>query len=171
MKIKAVRNDRGFTLVELIAVVAIVGVLAVSSALSLNAVFSMRAKRAAKTVDALLSQCRIDNLSGIDSTLCIRYDAAEDTCTAELARTDEGTQTVYKTEPLGERISVTFTVNGTAVTAADGIMPSVTFSMETGAVTSFAGAADGWSQAQIAVSGAKTYTITLFRLTGEHSLS
>lgn len=58
------RNNRGFTLVEVIVVVAIVGILAGIVSLSVNHVFANRARKFVSACDAMLTRCRVETLSG-----------------------------------------------------------------------------------------------------------
>ena len=57
-------NNRGFTLVELIVVIAILGILAGVMSYSVNQIFSGQARQFADEYDALLTQCRVSTLSG-----------------------------------------------------------------------------------------------------------
>lgn len=60
-------NNKGYTLVELIVVVAIIGILAGTLTLSIGLVSTNRTRKAAQTLDDMLSQCRVLTLSGAES--------------------------------------------------------------------------------------------------------
>ena len=60
----AVKNHKGFTLIELIVVVSILSILAGAVLYSVNSVSSTRARRFSSELSALLSECRINTLSG-----------------------------------------------------------------------------------------------------------
>lgn len=57
-------NNKGFTLVELIVVIAILGVLAGAMSYSINQIFSNRIRKFANEYDAMLTRCRVETLCG-----------------------------------------------------------------------------------------------------------
>lgn len=58
------KNNKGFTLLELLVVIAIIGILLGAMTYSVNSVSGTRAKKFASDLSALVSQCRIDTMSG-----------------------------------------------------------------------------------------------------------
>jgi len=56
-------NNKGFTLLELIVVIAIMAVMTALIVPKLSAAFSNEAMVAAKKIDAAISKCRIDNMT------------------------------------------------------------------------------------------------------------
>lgn len=61
------KNNKGFTLLELLVVVAIIGIVVGSMTYSINSVSSTRAKKFASDLNATMSQCRVDTMSGAPS--------------------------------------------------------------------------------------------------------
>jgi prepilin-type N-terminal cleavage/methylation domain-containing protein len=81
------RNNRGFTLVEILVVVAILGALIGIISMSVSSVFSERAKRCASEADAYISMCKVNCMSragdiyivlDVDGDGCIRGRYYED---------------------------------------------------------------------------------------------
>lgn len=164
---KKKRNNKGFSLIELIAVIAILGILAVIAGGSLSGVASMRSRKAAGLTQAMMAQCRLDNLSGRSSTLTLRYDGSQKAYYAELSDSSG----CYKSEKLGEdkHIGLTVSVGSNSVDVKSSSV-TMTCSMETGAVTSLSAASGSWDFATVTVAGGRSYSLSLIRMTGSASM-
>lgn len=72
-------NDRGFSLVELIVVIAIMAVLLGVMALSLNLLMGTEAKQACSKLDGQLNEVKTSAMSRYDETLKLKYYSKADT--------------------------------------------------------------------------------------------
>ena len=144
---KRTRNNKGFSLVELIVVIAVLATLTGIMVGSIGIVGRTKAKAAAQTVDAMLSRCKMENLSGQDCYITVSGN------TASIVRRDGS---VMETKAVDSSVSVT-------LTPAD--CSYVGFDMKTGAVLG------GCTSISVLNSnGQAVYTIRLISLTGEHSI-
>ena len=66
-------NNKGFSLVELLVAVAILGIVAVTSSLSFSAVRRADVTKARQTVDSIMSQVRMNNMSKAESEYLYIY--------------------------------------------------------------------------------------------------
>ena len=106
------KNNKGFSLVELLAVVAIITVAVSLAGGAMFSVYSARSKKAAETLDAMISQSKIDAMSGLDCVLAIELDDGD--CYARLYRADDDDDSdiedmvMYKSEKLAsDRLNIT----------------------------------------------------------------
>lgn len=164
-------NNKGFSIVELVVVVAIMAVAVSLVSYSFASVYRARSKRAAETLDAVISQCKIDAMSGLDCALEIALDDGD--YYVNLYRVQESgdlTATPYKTEKLAsDRLSITV---GDDAVETDPLI--VRFNSSDGSIDSAViGTTDYLESAStllITMSSARTHTITLYKNTGEHVL-
>lgn len=71
MNRKLIDNQQGFSLVELIVVIAIMGVLAVGGLISLSLVSGQHVKSCYKELEAHLQQARLMAMSKADASLTV----------------------------------------------------------------------------------------------------
>lgn len=162
-------NSKGFTLVELVVTIAIMSIIVVIVGGSLSTAYKARSKSVSGRISSLISQCKINSLSGIESTLEVSYDSAQKKYICTLTKTGETAP--YKTEEIGNsRVSVTVG-NGNSKISESSL--KITFSKSTGAVQSITqGSVDLTGNAfnTISVSSSKTYVIKLYTRTGEQEV-
>ena len=152
------RNNKGFTLVELIVVLAIMGIVAALIGLSVSTSNSAKAQRCAVSVNALISKCRADSLGRSGS---VYLTISQDATSGEIVCVhSDGTTTVTDKFP-GKGVSVTCTTTSTAPLTT----LTLSFARSTGAQNCTP------TCTTITFTSGRTYTITLVPLTGNHRLT
>ncbi len=64
-------DNRGFTLAEIMVVIAIMGILAGATSASINQIFSNQTRKFINDCDAMLTRCRVETLSGAPDGTCV----------------------------------------------------------------------------------------------------
>ncbi len=177
------KNNKGYTLVELIVVLAIMAVLVGVISYSIGLVFRNRSREAASDFNAMLVATKISTLSGEFHTnaggdtespeLFLEYSTVEDIYYGELYTVSD-TEAI-QTEDLGNgELDISYTTTSTAgVTgAAVPITTSINFvyDRETGALIEFNFAPTTDIQ-RITLDFGAGYTITIYTATGYQELS
>ena len=152
---KLKENRRGFSLVELIVVMAIMAALVLAVTMSLSVVSNLRARSAARRLDAMLSQCKIENLSGHKTELKLWYDSADNVYRADLIR--DGSSVKEEELGSGRQISVLTACPADGTTEAPGA--ALWNDMDS-----------GWDFASVTITGGRTHTIRLVRISGDHTV-
>lgn len=126
------RNNQGFTLVEVIVVVAIVGILSGIVSLSVNHIFANRARKFVSACDAMLTRCRVETLSGAgaDTFVELRTDGAQYTVSFYRNGTVEDEETL---KSAGN--ACTYTASGAETTLTAGAPLQLRFDRTTGALS------------------------------------
>lgn len=170
-------NNKGFTLVELIVVVAILAILAGVIGLSVGTVSRTRARKAANAISDLMSQCKILTLSG-ENDPCVKvYAESDGAYWAELTvKNADGTRTAREKEKLGSTaLGIQYKTD--AVHDPKDAPLYIAYDRGTGALlpqdeaaakAGVPGLTDTNSCVYITVG---SYTITLTPLTGHHTLA
>lgn len=152
-------ENRGFTLIELIVVIAILGIMTGMVAGSVSTVSGARAKKAAVSTDALLSRCRMGCMSKKDSSWL-----------ALSVQNGKYTAVYYESGVESERftgdanVSVQY-VAGEAPMALSADPVKIAFKRDSGELDTTSGYA---AVTSLTFTSGRTYTITVVPDTGAH---
>jgi prepilin-type N-terminal cleavage/methylation domain-containing protein len=166
-------GNAGYSLVELIIVIAIIALLAVTLMFSVAMIFSANAKACANALQSAIADCKVTTMGKADAYLKI-YRDSDDNIYAKMYVKESGAADYTEQEPEkigGKRVTVTCIPegagsSGTELTAG-GASAIIRFDRASG---SFA-AADYANCAGFEIQGgSKHYKLTMTKLTGKTAL-
>lgn len=162
-------NCKGFSLVELLIVIAILAIAVGLAGISIAVVFSRDAERCAKTIDAALEETRMRSLSQ-NGTFSVGVNAATNECI--ITTFDEaGALVATETTSLQSRVTISYEMPGGADLTSTEVV-AVGFDKSTGRVRSIAGdggaAAGSVLRIRCVSDNGKVATVVLVRSTGKH---
>ena len=133
---KAMKNDHGYTFVELLSVIAILMLITGVAALSINLVYSQDAKKAAVLIDDALSETRMLSMSKSgDFVMKVTPDSSDSSKNTIVITRNGDDENPYKKVDIDRSVNITMEKDSTEIaSAADPI--SVAFDKSNGSVTS-----------------------------------
>ena len=165
------RNNKGFSLVEMIVIVAILGILVGVFSTSIMPLLSQRAERAAKSTNDLLSKCKVYSMSRAGEIYVRLRIEPYKKVNNIIAEYYEGT-TLIESEILATGRTI-LTVNGTALNTNS---LWISFSRSTGAIDVFgtqnsSTPPSGVSPLRIGFAdGNKAFEVQIIPSTGKHEV-
>lgn len=157
-------NKSGFTMVELLVVIALLGALVVVSIGPIQSVYKARAKSAASEISAMLSESKIDSLSGKTNEFHLKFDGKNFICTLV-----DNNGTVLKEESIANK-KTNIIVDGVSLNDNSDKELVVTFSNQTGAVTGATLGDDNVlddKKIVFDIAYISQYQVTVYQITGE----
>lgn len=157
-------NKSGFTMVELLVVITLLGALVVVSIGPLQSVYKARAKSAASEISAMLSESKIDSLSGKTNEFHLKFDGNNFICTLV-----DNNGTVIKEESIANK-KTNIVVDGTSLNDNSDKELVVAFSNQTGAVIGATlSGEDVLDDKKIVfdIAYISQYQVTVYKITGE----
>lgn len=163
-------NDLGYTLVELIVVIAIMAVITGVVSLSVSMIFSQDANKSAKIIDDELAEARMLSMSK-SGILVLVIHTKTDPSQNTLEITRDGSS--YKTVSIDRNVFINMKLGGTTI-SSPGDDISIEFDKSTGSVKKVNGtsaAADGLYEIEsVAQKNSRTTSVLLVANTGRHYL-
>jgi prepilin-type N-terminal cleavage/methylation domain-containing protein len=164
-------SNAGYSLVELIIVVAIIAVVATMLMFSISMIFSANAKACANAMQSAISDCKVTTMGKSDAYLKI-YRGSDDNIYAQMYVEENGVTTEQEPQKLGgKRVTVTCIpegagTSGTELTAGAASV-KIRFNRASG---SFADAEYANCAGFDIQGGSRHYKLSLTKLTGKVSL-
>lgn len=170
-------NNRGFTLFELMIVVTIMAIVASISSASLVSIYHARAKKAADQIAAVLSQSKIDALSGRNNYMSLSYSDEDGCYLCRLFKCEDISDTadaeLYDTEFVGnDRVSISIIGDdGLTSKAISGTAELIVqFNNNNGSARVDCSGVSCGKKCVIRVASGSQYDVTLYCVTGENEV-
>ena len=161
-------NNLGFSLIEVIIIMAIILTATGLSAGGLTYMYRARSLKAAKIVDSMISQSKVNAMSSRRNQLELSYDADKQCYICELISKHDDNDVVYEHNEFGNQ-HLEIIAGGVNLQTAGGTLV-LSFNMDTGAVKEFSVGGDKLTTVMtIQMNSYTDHTITLYRDTGDHS--
>lgn len=151
-------NNKGFTLTELIVVIALIGILGAAVSLSVSNIFRNQSRKFVSSYDSMLSRCKIDTLAGAPAGTKVDLWLESSDNRYHAALYEGGTDPVDEIVLENASASCSYESGGTSTTI-DGTPLSLSFSRTTGALN------ETCSKVVI-----DSFTVTLVQTTGYHKV-
>ena len=159
-------NNKGFSLVELIVVIAIMGVVSVGGIVSYGLLYSANAKEASAKLNSALNKTRIEAMSKVSASIEIYENDADSKYYATIKVGENEQDPIY----IGSsRVVISYEDTNTTTTIEDDDTLVISFDRETGAFKPIRndGTVDVYCKEITVEAGHKTYTIQCEKLTGK----
>lgn len=161
------KNNRGFTMIELMVVIAIVGILAMVITTSTNSYYLAQAKEFANEYNALLSRCKVDTLSGANAPTYLTLSKKDDGFYGELY---EGGELVASKKLGGNNLSCNVTIGGSVSAVSGGNTLALAFDRSSGAVLDKNGVQSKCTLVSIITNDGGGYAVEITPTTGYHKV-
>ncbi len=159
-------DNNGYSLIELIIVMAIIAVLLTTVVFSITMVFSANAKACANDIQRAITDCKVTTMGKAEAYMEIYRDTNENIY-SQMFVVENGSTEAMDPEKLGPaRVTVSYTLadDSTGELTAGGAKLRIAFDRASGSFTT-----DTCKSIEVR-GGTKHYEITLTRLTGKSSL-
>ncbi len=168
MKGQKRKKNSGFSLVELVVLLAIMGILMAGGITAFGLIFSTSAKETTSKIDSALNKTKVEAMSRASASVEIYKDSTDSSYYVRY--TINGT-TQNPIKVGSSRVNVAYVdSSGTTTTITGSNNLIISFDRASGGFKPISGTSN-YCKSIIVTSGAKTYTITCERLTGKTSIS